>query len=361
MKNFIVKINFIRIYEFIFKSFDVSSDTRMIKKIEAEGQKYAMIVKRDWIYALLISWWRMPAVLLIALANCILLYLNLGASVFTWIAIWLISYNTLSWVLASISYIVKYKKLYKGWFKIKDVYTLKNQLQESDEVYTHFFNLTNFNIIFFFVLSIFLTFHIITNFSNLESTGYAILDIILYIIQIWFYFNYLKKITDLEMDFNIIFPWKIVFNNQSLFYSAWMSLESSKIKSINYKFAWFLGSFLKFWDVLILAEWDLNANWQMNMNYIHAPDQAYAEIDKLVKGQINIIKEKDNVYLKYLLDRAQIDIEFTGDLSLTEEELKRLNEFVKQNDAEIKKDFEKWDEDLKNEIKEIYKNILKLS
>jgi len=361
MKNYIAKINFIKIYQFIFKSFDVSSDTKMIQKIEAEGQRYAMIVKRDWIYWLLISWWRMPTVLLIATANCILLYLNLGSSLLTWIAIGLIAYNTISWVWASIAYILKYKKLYQGWFKIKDVYTLKHQLQESDEVYTHFFNLTNFNILFFFALSVFLTLHILTNFSNLESTGYAILDIILYIIQIWFYFNYVKKVTDLEMDFNVVFPWKILFNNQSMFYSGWMSLEAPKIKSINYKFAWFLGSFFKFWDVLILAEWDLNANGQMNMNYIHAPDQAYAEIDKLVKGQINLIKEADNVYLKYLLDRAEIDIEFTSDLVLTEDEIAKLKEYVKQHEAEIKKAFEKWDEDLKNEIKEIYTNILKLS
>lgn len=70
-------INFLAIYEWFFKSFQVDSDTKLIKKLEEEGYKYAMLVKRDWIYALFLSWWRIPLILIIAGLNMYLLYANL--------------------------------------------------------------------------------------------------------------------------------------------------------------------------------------------------------------------------------------------------------------------------------------------
>lgn len=65
-------INFSRITTWIFKSFDITGDTKLLKKLEKDGVRFLMIIKKHWIYSILMSW-RVFFVVAIACINIYLL------------------------------------------------------------------------------------------------------------------------------------------------------------------------------------------------------------------------------------------------------------------------------------------------
>lgn len=65
-------INFSRITTWVFKSFDIAGDTKLLEKLEKDGVRFLMIIKKHWIYSILMSW-RVLFVVAIACANVYLL------------------------------------------------------------------------------------------------------------------------------------------------------------------------------------------------------------------------------------------------------------------------------------------------
>jgi hypothetical protein len=49
-------INFRKVFEYLFSSFDIAGDTKYIEKCREEGIRFIMVVKRHWIYAIYNSW-----------------------------------------------------------------------------------------------------------------------------------------------------------------------------------------------------------------------------------------------------------------------------------------------------------------
>lgn len=55
-------IPFDKIYSWLFKSFNISGETELIERLVGDGYTQIMIIKRSWIFALLMLW--IPIVIL---------------------------------------------------------------------------------------------------------------------------------------------------------------------------------------------------------------------------------------------------------------------------------------------------------
>ncbi len=161
-------INFRSIIEWIFSSFDVAGDTKLLQKLEKDGVRFLMIVKKHWIYSLLISW-RIIFVIIIACINIYLLIFSKESptSLTIFIAS-LLGLNVLYWIYIIISYVIKFYRIQGNKPYIVDIYSALKQSEESDAAFTKFFNQT----IFLLVLLVGLTlFTVISSLSSLFFSG----------------------------------------------------------------------------------------------------------------------------------------------------------------------------------------------
>jgi len=97
---------------------------------------------------------------------------------------------------------------------------------------------------------------------------------------------------DLEMDYNIVVPWKIFFVNQSGVLSSIQTIESDKIKTVRSMFPSKIASFFNYGTVDILTEGDTQAMiGTMSMYYVTDPDWVVTNIQSLLdKEKLNYVK-----------------------------------------------------------------------
>ncbi len=113
-------------------------------------------------------------------------------------------------------------------------------------------------------------------------------DIFVMITEIYFLKVYRKRMIDLEMDYNIIVPWKIFFVNQSWVLSSVQSIEWNKIKTVRSIFPSKIASFFDYGTVDVLTEWDTFAMMGvMSMYYVTDPDGVVSSIQTLLKDWIS--------------------------------------------------------------------------
>lgn len=89
---------------------------------------------------------------------------------------------------------------------------------------------------------------------------------------------------DLEMDYNVVIPGKIMFVNQSGMLSSVNTVEGDKVKTVSARYSGWIGSFFNFGTVEIMTEGDnLSMTGTMPMYYVTAPN----ETGRLIQSMLN--------------------------------------------------------------------------
>lgn len=351
MKFSFPKIPFYNIYKWLFKTFKINADTQLIEKLLEESSfKHAMVVKRSWIFALMNSWVLIATVIL-TIWNWYNISNFLGLDSFNWILlISLLAWSLGMLLFSSISFIYKYRKTYGQGNKIEDVNYILQELKDWDELFESFFNQITTNLFLFGFVIVFYVYQIINSFFIQEvnwSILIAVIDIVLLWCQIYLMRVYRKKMIDLELDFNVVVPWKLYFFNQSNMYSQSQTLQSSKIKTISDKTNNFFMSFFNLWSISVLTEWDQGWLWMMDIYYVEGPKETIANIYTLVNMKPKEIKNK---YLLQIINHLWL----TVDNFEKPENKQKIKEFLQKNDEWIQEDFKELNFIAKEEIRELY-------
>jgi len=310
-----------------------------------------MIVKRHWFYAVINSR-RAILVIIIAFLNVYLLtfYDWIEHNIIWYVIAVLLIVNVFYWIIIVINYIKKYYHL--QWSKpyIEDIYSCIKKNKESDKIFTFFFNQTIFLLLFLVWIGIFTWITSLVSLMNWKdlSSWINIINTLLIFVQIWIFYSYLNIMINTEMDFKIIIPWKILSFNQRWMFWDTQSMNSDKIKTMNTKYPWFLASFLNYWNIIVLSEWDKQNHWEMIIDYVWDPVKSVKEMEKVLRNDLNMIEKEVNVLLKKLESEIWIH-----DIS-TPENKKLLKKYIEENEAKMKELFAKADDETKNELRELY-------
>lgn len=283
-------INFRTIYEKLFSSFDVAADTKMVEELEKDWVEKLMIIKRSWIFWLFISW-MFIVVFALMLINSYLIFLEFNDKTSAYIIIWILWFNILYWIYSVISYFRKFRRIYWVRHMVISVWELKDELVEWDIAFTKFFNQTIFNYWILIWTAIYIVYYIIFVKWFSDFWIYWLLSIVFMFLQIFMSSKFKKRMCDLEMDFSIIVPGRIIFYNQSWILRNLVTINSDKIKTITSKVGNFLGSIFNYWDIVILTEWDTANMWEMRLNFISQPSETVHDINELL-GNSEV--QKDN-------------------------------------------------------------------
>ena len=298
-------INFRSAIEFLFKSFDISWDTKSLEKLEKEWHRFLMVVKRHWIYWIWHSW-RVIFVMIIAVINSYLLLFSWDSYSTLWIIISaFLILNVLYWIIIIFIYLKRYYHINWSESYIEDIYSAIEKNKESDKIFTSFFNQTLFLLIVLFLVAGFSVFTAFTWFWAPKWFSFWVVNVILIFFQIWLFYSYLTNMINLEMDFKIIIPWQILFYNQNwILWWNTQSMNADKIKTMNTKFAWILWSFFNYWNIIVLTEWDQWWNWEMVMDYTWNPTKTVKEIQKVLDKDLELIEKDVNILLRKEIGRA---------------------------------------------------------
>lgn len=338
-------LNFKKVFEFLFKSFDISWDTKLLEKLEKDWLRFLMVIKRHWMYSVL-NLWIVFIVLIITIINLIILFKWDIISKIIWI---FLALNIIYWIVIVFLYIFRFYKINWNYPYIEDIYSSINKSRKSDEVFTKFFNQTIFLFLLLFSITLFSVINSIMYIINWWAFWFwaQILNVFLLIVELILFYSFLLKMINQEMDFKVIVPGQILFFDQKWVLSDSQSMNANKIKTLNTEYSWFLWSFFNYWNIIILSEWDQGWNWEMKMNFIWNPQNTVKEIEKVLKNDIQAIEKDVNIVLQKLKSELQIDNE-------NKENLIKLKEYVRKNEQKIKELFENGDEETRKEIRELY-------
>lgn len=209
-------INFSGIVSWMFKSFDISGDTKLLKKLEKNGTRFLMIIKKHWIYSILISW-RAFFVFIIACINVyLLIFSKTNPDTITISIAILLSLNVVWWLIIVVVYIRRFYKIQGNKPYIEDIYFAIEKSEHSDEAFINFFNQTVLLLVFLFGITIFTLFTSIGGvlISGSSSFSFGIINAFLLIIQLGLFYGYLNAMINQEMDFKVVIPGQILFYNQ---------------------------------------------------------------------------------------------------------------------------------------------------
>ncbi len=273
-------IPFHKIYSAIFKSFDLQSETNTIQHLIKDGVSRVLIIKRSWIYALALIW--IPLIILIVGgANIVTAMLYHKDALVAYSLIGGVSISLLLFILSVWSYLVHFRAIYSRASIRTDFTTLLEDLHAWDKYFMRFFDQTVLNQIILIILMIWSG---ASYFWHMRESWSAIiwLDIILLLLQWIFLWKYRKHMIDMEMDYNIVIPWKIMFVNQSGMLSSVNTIESDKVKTVSAKYSGWIGSFFNFGTIEIMTEWDSNSTGTLPMYYVTAPNETARLIQSML-------------------------------------------------------------------------------
>lgn len=360
-------INFLKIYEFFFKSsFNVRWDTELIKQYGRDWYKSALVIKRSWIYWLYQSIFLIWA-FLVMLVNVYLANLSIENETIKFIVILLLVSNILFASYSSLKYLIHFKKISGKTNFIEDIDTLDLKSSEWDELFIKFFNQATLNYFLFIALIIFNIINFVFNFdlksidNSLYKIWFWILDIWLLSLQATFIQKYRKKMIDLEMDFNIVVKWKILFANQSNMVSDRQNIDWEKIKTIKSSYPSKLLAFFKVGNIEILTEWDQNNLWAMSMFFVNEPDKTVQMITKALDWNF---EEDVDIYKNILFNEILVENWYSIQkyYRWESDNVEKIKKLFERKDIEEKlksKYFNGWFED-KRVVREIYEKILLL-
>ncbi|MDD2916313.1 MAG: hypothetical protein PHH70_00510 [Candidatus Gracilibacteria bacterium] len=343
-------INFSRIIAWMFKSFDIAGDTKLLEKLEKDGTRFVMIIKKHWIYSILISW-RILFVIVIACANVwLLIFSQTNPDTITISVAILLSINVLWWLVVVVIYIRRFRHIQGNKPYVEDIYFAIAKSKLSDSAFVNFFNQTVLLLIILFSLTIFTVFTSISSllFSGDSHFSFGFINAVLLIIQLGLFYGYLGSMINQEMDFKVVIPGQILFYNQLGVFGDSQSMNSEKIKTINSKHAGLFGAFINYGNIVVLTEGDQASNGQMTMDYVGDPLNTVKEIQRVLERDFESMEKKVNLLLQKF--RTQIGIENID----TPENKERLREFVKNNDVMLQNIFKTGDAETKQEVRELY-------
>lgn len=273
---------FHKIYSAIFKSFDLKSETNTIKSLIHDGVSRVLIIKRSWIYALSLIW--LPLfIFVIAIAN-IAIALVYHKELITQYSIVLgVGFSILFFIFSVWNYISHFRQIYKTPKVRTDYDILLTELELWDKYFIRFFNQTLFNQLVLIVLIIWWG---VSYLSFMKESWSMVIwvDILLLFLQWILLGRYRKRMMDLEMDYNIVIPGKIMFVNQSGMLSSVNTIEWDKVKTVWAKYGGWIGSFFNFGTIEIMTEGDnMSMTGTMPMYYVTAPN----ETGRLIQSMLN--------------------------------------------------------------------------
>lgn len=253
-------IPFHRIYAWLFKSFSIGEENKIVERLIEQGYIRMMIIKRSWVFIFTICW--IPFLIL----------LLSGASI--WLALFSIEIEALKWtivignilmsmilLISSFVYWHHFKKTYQNTDQIiDDIPAFREQLTNGDRHFITFFNwsLTNQWLLGLIVVLeiIFVLIHLKNlNFGD-NHFWFIMLDFAVIFAEMYYLNKYRKRMIDLEMDYNVVVQGKMFFINQSGVLSNTQTLESDKIKTIKAVFPSMWSSLFNFGSIDILTEGD---------------------------------------------------------------------------------------------------------
>lgn len=348
-------VNFRKVFEFLFKSFDIAWDTKLIEKLEHDGVRFLMLIKRHWMYGVLHS---LKAILMIVIAfiNAYLLIFSPegSSSILSKVIGIFLLLNIFYWSIVLVKYLINVYKIRGNEPQIEDIYTCLKKSQESDIIFTKFFNQT----LLILIILVWITFFTLFMawswliFNNWNQFGINFLNVVLLIAQWMFFYSYLINMINLEMDFTIAREWNLLFYNQNGFFMESQNMNARKIKTMNGWYSWFLGSFFNYGSITILSEWDQSGDkWQMKLTYIGNPNKTIKDMQKILNNDIEALEKEINIILKRILTRLWID-----NIRLPDSKQK-LKKYLEKNENSFQELYNAWNQETKNEIKEIYQII----
>ena len=348
-----MKLPFYSFYTFIKKSFDVASDTKLIEQLKEDKVKEALIIKRSWIYGVLISW-ILVITFILTIVNSFNIYEWIivdGMHTYIWytmIAFLIISLYGL--ITNSLIYLFAFKKNYEHWNVILPVEQLIISLKKGDDLFIDFFNQISTNVfVFYIVLFIyggFLSYSMITGQdATADELMYSIINMFLIVWQLWLMHHYRRKMFDLEMDYSIFVPGNIYFANQSDMSMTSSVLESVKVSKVEEETV--ESNIQEYFDLGIIKLYALGSSKVVSLNFIENP--------KETKENIEIMLHSDwfklnNLYLKNILNLHNIS-EKEYDTKETKE---IVLSFLATNDKDIQFDYIHGDVVKKSEIENMY-------
>ncbi|OIP51985.1 hypothetical protein AUK10_04220 [Candidatus Gracilibacteria bacterium CG2_30_37_12] len=334
----------------MFKSFDISGDTKLLEKLEKDGDRFVMIIKKHWIYSIIISW-RIFFVILIACVNVYLLaFGQINPDTITISIATLLSLNVIWWLIIVAIYIGRFRRIQGNKPYVEDIYFAIAKSKHSDEAFVNFFNQTILLLILLFIITIFTLFTSITSIflSSGSHFSFGIINAFLLIIQLGLFYGYLNAMINQEMDFKVVVPGQILFYNQRGVFGDSQSMNADKIKTINATHPGLFSSFINYGNIIVLTEGDQGWNGQMDMDYIGDPMGTVKEIQRVLAKDFSGMEQDVNLLLQKF--SAQIGIENID----TPENKERLREFVKNNDSLLQEIFKNGDVETKQEVRELY-------
>ncbi len=275
------------IYSWLFKSFRINGETELIQRLKNENYKKIMIIKRSWIFALFTIW--IPLLIMsLGIISIIIAYSSISIIP---IRNTIIGGNILMMIIltfSSVRYVLHFRQIHKKAEISSDLEVLEKNLSLWDSYFINFFNWSITNQLILVITMITEIVLIIAYQGALWDHFWILMtDIFVMITEIYFLKVYRKRMIYLEMDYNIIVPWKIFFVNQSWVLSSIQSIEWSKIKTVRSAFPSKIASFFDYGTVDVLTEWDSFAMmWVMSMYYVTDPDWVVSSIQMLLKDWI---------------------------------------------------------------------------
>lgn len=215
-----------------------------------------MIIKKHWIYSILISW-RVLFVVVIVCANVWLLITSQANPDLITVSIAsLLVINVIWWLMIVVIYIRRFRSIQGNKPYVEDIYFAITKSKQSDMAFENFFNQT----ILILILLVGITVFVVTTsimgifFSGDSHAGSGMINAFLLMIQVGLFYGYLNAMINQEMDFKVVVPGQILFYNQLGVFGDSQSMNAEKIKTMNSKHAGLFGSFMHYGNITVLTE-----------------------------------------------------------------------------------------------------------
>lgn len=278
-------IPFHKLYSLIFKSFDLKSETNTIKNLIGDWVSRVLIIKRSWIYALALI--ITPILILtMALVNIWTASVYHQDKLTQYSIIFGVGFSVVLFIFSVWNYIIHFRQIYRTPTVRTDYKELLIELEKWDRYFISFFNQTVLNQLILIGLIIWSSISYISHMKEAWSMIIWI-DVLLLFLQWILLGRYRKKMIDLEMDYNVVIPGKIMFVNQSGMLSSVNTIEGDKVKSVSARYSGWLGSFFNFGTIEIMTEWDNQSmTGTMPMYYVTAPNETWRLIQSMLNREV---------------------------------------------------------------------------
>ena len=276
-------LNFRKVYEYLFSSFRIDRDTKLVEKLISDGVSSVIIIKRAWLYGAFSALLLVPIVVT-TVANVYLLGKHFDWNTTGTVLATLLVANVAYTLISSIRFLYEYREFRKGALSAVSTQLLRNDLERSDIIFTSLFNQLQTNFFFFIGIVVFYIFHVAVV-SGFSTGIWAMVDIVCIALQLFVLGKFVSNMTNLEMDFTVAVPGQLYFVNQKGMYVEIQTLESDKIKTIKSSYPNFISSFFGYGNLEIMTEGDMSGLGTVIIEYVENPEATVQNVNTLLSGK----------------------------------------------------------------------------